>query len=81
MNLDIKNIASTNQQLWISIYEFKDDSYFKVVKLFPTEFLGQCKKIKINLRTNQMKSRQIFLNDFGKWILCTSGYYTQKGLR
>ena len=41
MNLEIENIASTNQQLWESIYEVINDSYFEVVKLFPTEFLNQ----------------------------------------
>ena len=34
MNLYIENIASTNQQIWISIYEFIHDHYFKVVILF-----------------------------------------------
>ena len=38
MNLDIENIASTNQQFWRSIYEVIDDSYFGVVKLFPKIF-------------------------------------------
>ena len=44
MNLDIENIASTNQNIWRSIYDVIDDSYFKVVKFFLTEFLDQCKK-------------------------------------
>ena len=44
MDLDIENIASTNQQFCRSIYEVIGDSYFKVVKFFPTEFLYQCKK-------------------------------------
>ena len=43
MNLDIEDTASTNQQVWRSIYEVIDDSYFGVVKLFPTTFLNQCK--------------------------------------
>ena len=51
MNLDIENIASTNQQFCRSIYEVIDDSYFKVVKLFPTPFLNQCKIIQKNFRT------------------------------
>ena len=38
MNLDIENIASTNQQIWRSIYEVIHDDDFKVVKLFPTTF-------------------------------------------
>ena len=59
MNLDIENIASANQQLWISIYEVIDDLCFKVVKLFPTEYLDKCKKIQMNLRTYQMKSTQL----------------------
>ena len=41
MNVDIENISSKNQHIWRSINEFIDDSYFKVVKLFPTEFLDQ----------------------------------------
>ena len=44
MDLDIENIASTNQQVWISIYEFIHADNFKVVKFFPTEFLKQCKE-------------------------------------
>ena len=43
MNVDIENIASTNQQIWRSIYEVIHDYYFKVVKLFPSKFLNQCK--------------------------------------
>ena len=43
MNLDIENIASTNQQIWRSTYEVIHDDYFKVVKLFPREVLDQCK--------------------------------------
>ena len=39
MNLDIENIASSGQQIWRSIYEVINDSYFKAVKLFPTNFL------------------------------------------
>ena len=44
INLDSENISSTGQQIWISIYEVICDDYFKAVKLFPTEFLNQCKK-------------------------------------
>ena len=44
LNLDIENIASTNQQFCRSIYEGIDDSYLKVIKLFPTECLDQCKE-------------------------------------
>ena len=43
MNLDIENISSTSRQIWRSIYEFIHDDYFKVVKLFPTQFLDHCK--------------------------------------
>ena len=57
MNLDIENISSTNQKNWRSIYEGLHDDYFKAVKLFPTQFLDHCKKIK--LKTYQMKSKQI----------------------
>ena len=42
MNLDIENIASTNQQFCRSIYEVINDSYFKVVTLLPTPLLNQC---------------------------------------
>ena len=59
INLDIENIASKNQQVWRSIYEFIYDSYFGVVNLFPTTFLNQCKKIQMNFRTYQMKSRKL----------------------
>ena len=52
-------IASTNQQIWRSIYEVIYDSYFKVVKLFPREFLDQCKNKKMNLRIYQIKSKHI----------------------
>ena len=38
MDLDIEHIASTNQQIWISIYEVIHDYYFKVVKFFPSGF-------------------------------------------
>ena len=38
MNLYIENIASSSQQIWKLIYEVIDDSYFKAVKLFPTQF-------------------------------------------
>ena len=34
MNLDIENIASTNQTFWISIYEVIHYSYFVVVIVF-----------------------------------------------
>ena len=44
MNLDIEKITRKDQQVWRSIYEVIDDSYFKVVKLSPTTFLNQCKK-------------------------------------
>ena len=57
MDLDIENIVSTNQQLWRLIYEVIHDDYFKVVKFFPTDFLDQCKKTKMNLRIYQMNSR------------------------
>ena len=40
MNLDIENIASTNQNIWRSIYEVIHDDNFKVVKFFPGEFFN-----------------------------------------
>ena len=43
MNLGIEKIASKNQKNWRSIYEVIHDDYFKVVKLFPSKFLNQCK--------------------------------------
>ena len=43
MNVDIENIASKKQPFWRSIYEVIDESYFRVVKLFPTKVLNQCK--------------------------------------
>ena len=43
MNLNIKKIASTNQQIWRSIYRVIHDDYFKAVKTFPDKFLNQCK--------------------------------------
>ena len=43
MNLDIDNIASTNQHIWRSIYELIHNSYFKIVNLFPKISLNQCK--------------------------------------
>ena len=43
MNLYIENIAITDQNIWISIYEVIHDDYFKAVKFFPTEFLNQFK--------------------------------------
>ena len=35
INLDIANIASTGQQIWRSIYEVIDDSYFLSSKIIP----------------------------------------------
>ena len=42
LSLVIENISSTSQQIWGSIYEVIDDSYFKTVKLFPTQVLDHC---------------------------------------
>ena len=61
MNLDIENIATTNQQIWRSIYEVIHDITFKVVRFFPSEFLNQCRKIQINLRTYQMRFPAVFI--------------------
>ena len=44
INLEIENVASTNQQIWRSIYKVIDYSYFKAVELFPTQFLHHCEK-------------------------------------
>ena len=46
-------------KIWGSKYEVIDDSYFKVVKLFPTQFLNHCKKKETKLKTYQVKSKQI----------------------
>ena len=79
MNLDIENISIIYQQFWISIYEVIDDSYFEVVIFFPTEFLDQCKKMKMNHRTYQMKSNQLFkiwlwkMGCMHKWLLSAEG--------
>ena len=43
INLDIKNIDSTKQQIWRSIYEIIYGDYFKAVKLFPSKLLNQYK--------------------------------------
>ena len=43
IDLDIENIASTNEKIWVSIYEFIRDDYFKVIKFFPNKFLNRCK--------------------------------------
>ena len=77
MNLEIKNIASTIQQICRSIHKVIHDDYFKTVKLFPTSFLNQCKKM--NLRIYQMKSKQILkiwlwkMGCMRKWLLSTEG--------
>ena len=60
MNLDIEKISSTSQKIWRSIYEVIFDDYFKAVKLFPTKVLDHCKKM--NLKTYQMRSKQILKN-------------------
>ena len=72
MDLDIENIASTSQNIWRSIYKAMHDGYFKVVKFFPTEFLNQCKKIRMNLRIHQMKSKQLL-----KKMALAEGLYAQ----
>ena len=43
-HFDIEEITNIYQQVWILIYEVIHDDYFKVVKLFPREFLDQYKK-------------------------------------
>ena len=59
MNVDVENIASKKQLFWRPIYEVIGNSYFEATKLFLTIILDQCRKIQINLRTYQMKSKQI----------------------
>ena len=81
MNLDIENISSLNQQLWMSIYEVIDDSNFKVVKLFPTEFLYQCKNSKNEPQNIPNEVRADFKKGFEKWVVCTIGYAPSKGVR
>ena len=68
MNLDIENIASTSQQIWTSIYEVIHDSYFKAVKLFPTQFLDHCK----NKDNEPQNIPSEVKTDFKKWI-CNKG--------
>ena len=43
VNLDIEKISSTSKKNCISIYEVIYAYYFKVVKLFPSKLLNQCK--------------------------------------
>ena len=43
INLEIENIASTNQEIWRSIYEVIHDNCFKAVKLFLSKLVNQCK--------------------------------------
>ena len=62
INLGIENIAISSQQIWRSIYELIDDSYFKSVKLFPTQFLDHCKKNETNLKIYQVKSKLLLKN-------------------
>ena len=80
MNLDIDNISSTNQQIWIPIYEVIHDGYFKVVKLFPKEFWGQLKKKWTSEYIKWIQS-SFKNNGFGKWVVCTSGYDPPKEVR
>ena len=42
INVDVENIANNNKN-WRPIYEVIDDSFFAATKIFPTEFLDQCK--------------------------------------
>ena len=80
MNLDIQNIASSSQQIWITIHEVIHETYFFKIELFPTEFLDYCKKKETNLKIYQVKSKLIFKNGFRTNIVCTSCYDTQKGV-
>ena len=81
MNLDIEKIATTNQQIWISINEVIHDYYFKLVKLFPSKLKKNVKIIQMNLRTYHLKSEHLKNDGFGKWVVCTSVYDLQKGVR
>ena len=42
LNLDIENIVISSQQIWRSIYEVIDETFFN--EIFPTEYLDNCKK-------------------------------------
>ena len=81
MNVDIENIASKNQQFWISIYEVIDDSYFILVKLFPTTFLKQCK----NNQNEPQNIKNEVKVDLKKWLwkmgCMHNGYDPPKGVR
>ena len=63
-NLCIEIISSTSKQIWRSIFEVIYDTYFKVVKLFPTEFLDQCFK---NPNEPQNIPNEVEA-DFEKWL-------------
>ena len=43
MNVGIENISSKKQPFWRPIYEVIENSYFEETKLFPTNFLNQCR--------------------------------------
>ena len=81
MNVDIENIVSKKQPFWRSIYEIIDDSYFEVVKLFPTTFLNQCRNDPNEPQNIPSEVKEAFKNGFGTWVECTSGYDPPKGVR
>ena len=43
MNLYIESIASKEQPFWRPMYELIKNLYFTSTKLFPTNFLDQCR--------------------------------------
>ena len=80
LNVDIEHISSKKEPFWRPIYEVIDNSYFEETKLFPTAFLNQCLKIQMNLRTYQIKSKQLKKKEYGTGVLCTSCYDLPKGV-
>ena len=64
MNVDIEKKSSKKQPFWRPIYEFIENSYFEVVKLFPIKLLNQYKNIPNEPQNipNEIKSA------FFKWL-------------
>ena len=71
MNVDVENISSLKKK-WIPIYEVIDNSYFSASKIFPTEFLDQC-------RNNPNKPKDITseIKESLKRMAMEQGLYSQ----
>ena len=72
MNLEIGNIARTNEKIWISIYEVIHAYYFKVVKQFPSEFTTNIRKSKLTSEHTRLSQSSFKKVEFVKWVVCTS---------